>query len=411
VSPRVRRTLTGVLVLLVAWEVARSLTRIDGVVFHDYLRVGQVVLQHGDPYATLSFDTWPPFFIFIAVALQALAGISRVGALLVWQLGSVAAGWAAYRLLPRLAGEAASAPLVPLLMTARLLMEHLESTQINLYLLFLVLVAFDLFRRRRHAIGGLALAGAISARAVPGLFLAYLLYKRAWRPAAWTSGFLVVLNVVLPLAVFGPAVTVERWKEWRAVASAETANPTPMFPNQSLLAALRRVLTSEGGARDPIHYAVAAWPPARVVPLFYLTLGVGAIALAFVFRRNPRGLDHPAMVSELAVCLSILPLVSPLAWKAHFVTLLAGYWLIWRVLERGEVRRPPPSPWVWALWWGSFALLTLSAPALISTAGRSVAESLNVITAGALLVLGLTIWAARQLPPQPPASGAAPTPP
>ena len=42
----VRRTLTGALVLLVAWEVARSLGRIDGVVFHDYLRVGQVVLQH-----------------------------------------------------------------------------------------------------------------------------------------------------------------------------------------------------------------------------------------------------------------------------------------------------------------------------------------------------------------------------
>ncbi|HKC38032.1 MAG TPA: glycosyltransferase family 87 protein [Gemmatimonadales bacterium] len=411
-SQGVRRTLTGALVLLVAWEVARSLGRIDGVVFHDYLRVGQVVLQHGDPYATLSFDTWPPFFIFIAVALTELARISRVGALLLWQLGSVAAGWGAYRLLPRLAGAApepltASATLVPLLMTARLLMEHLESTQINLYLLFLVLVAFDLFRRRRYTLGGLALASAVSARAVPILFLAYLVYKRAWRPAVWTTGFLVVLNVVLPLAVFGPALTMERWKEWRAVATAETANPTPMFPNQSLLAALRRVLTREGGARDPIQYAVAAWPPSRVVPLFYALLGVAALALAFAFRRNPRGLDDPSMLSELAVGLCILPIVSPLAWKAHFVTLLAGYWLIWRVMQRTQVRRR----WVWALWWGSFACLTLSAPALISTAGRSVAESLNVITAGALIVVGLTIWAARQLPLQPPASGAAPTPP
>ena len=405
-----RRTLAGVLVLLVAWEVARSLARIDGVVFHDYLRVGQVVLQHGDPYATLSFDTWPPFFIFIAVLLTELARISRVGALLLWQLGSVAAGWGAYRLLPRLAGEApepltASATLVPLLMTARLLMEHLESTQINLYLLFLVLVAFDLFRRRRHAMGGLALASAISARAVPILFLAYLVYKRAWRPAVWTSGFLVVLNVVLPLAVFRPAVTVERWKEWRAVATAETANPTPMFPNQSLLAALRRVLTREGGARDPVQYAVASWPPARVVRLFYGLLGVGAIAFVFAFRRNPRGLDDPSMLSELAVGLCVLPLVSPLAWKAHFVTLLAGYWLTWRVMQRA----PVPRRWVWALWWGSFACLTLSAPALISTDGRSVVESLNVITVGALIVLALTMWAARQPPLQPPASGAVPT--
>jgi glycosyl transferase family 87 len=412
VSQAVRRTLAALLVPLVAWEVARSLVRIDGVVFHDYLRVGQVVLQHGDPYATLSFDTWPPFFIVIAVALTELARISRVGALLIWQLGSVAAGWAAYRLLPRLAGDApepltASATLVPLLMTARLLMEHLESTQINLYLLFLVLVAFDLFRRRRQAWGGLALATAISVRAVPILFLAYLVYKRAWRPAVWTTGFLVVLNVVLPLVVFGPAVSVERWKEWRAVAAAETANPTPMFPNQSLLAALRRVLTREAGARDPIQYAVAAWPPARVVQLFYALLGLGALAFAFAFRRNPPGLDDPSMLSELAVGLCILPLVSPLAWKAHFVTLLAGYWLIWRVMQRAQVRRR----WVSALWWGSFACLTLSAPALISTDGRSIVESLNVITVGALIVLGLTMWAARQLPLRPPTNGVAPTQP
>ena len=410
-SRGVRSTLAALLVVLVAWEVARSLVRIDGVVFHDYLRVGKVVLQHGDPYATLSFDTWPPFFIFIVVALTELARISRVGALLLWQLGSVAAGWGAYRLLPRLAGEApsaepltASATLVPLLMTARLLMEHLESTQINLYLLFLVLVAFDLFRRRRQALGGLALATAISARAVPILFLAYLVYKRAWRPAVWTSGFLVVLNVVLPLIVFGPAVTVERWREWRAVAAAETANPTPMFPNQSLLAALRRVLTREGGVRDPIQYSVAAWPPARVVQLFYALVGLGALAFAFAFRRNPPALDDPSMLSELAVGLCVLPLVSPLAWKAHFVTLLAGYWLIWRVMQRAPVRRR----WVWALWWGSFACLTLSAPALISTNGRSVVESLNVITAGALIVLGLTMWAARQLPLRPPTNGVAP---
>ena len=184
-----RRAVAAVLVLLAAWEVGRSLVRIDLVVFHDYLRVGQVVLQHGDPYATLSFDTWPPFFILIALVLTELARVSRVGALVIWQLGSVAALWGACRLLPRLAGEApepltSAATLVPLVMMARLVQEHLESTQINLYLLFLVLLAFDLFRRRRYAMGGLALATAVSVRAVPILFFAYLLYKRAWRAAA-----------------------------------------------------------------------------------------------------------------------------------------------------------------------------------------------------------------------------------
>src|SRR5438552_14485674 len=104
--------------------------------------------------------------------------------------------------------------------------------------------------------------------------------------------------------------------------------------------------------------------------------------------------------------LCILPLLSPLAWKAHFVSLLAGYWLIWRAMQGVKVRRG-----VWLAWWASFACLTLTAPALISTDGRSVVESLNVITLGALLVLGLTIWAARRLPQQPPTSAAGPTQP
>jgi hypothetical protein len=93
-----------------------------------------------------------------------------------------------------------------------------------------------------------------------------------------------------------------------------------------------------------------------------------------------------------------MTLVSPLAWKAHFVTLLAAYWLVWRVL-RGRV--------AWGVWWASFACLTLSAPALVGERVNNALEALNVITVGALLVVGLALRAAlRPLPPPPPASSA-----
>jgi glycosyl transferase family 87 len=410
VKQRLGRPLAVLLVLLAAWEVGRSLFRIDGVVFHDYLRVGDVVLAGGDPYA-LNVDTWPPFFQLVAAVLALGGRLSRVGELLLWQLGSVAAVWGVCRLLPRLGGEEPEAwttatTLVPLAMSARLVLEHLESTQINLYLMFLVLLAFHLFQRRRAAWGGVALATAISARAVPILFFAYLLYKRAWRGAVWTTAFLVVLNVVLPLIAFGPRVALERWQEWRTVATAETQNPTPMFPNQSLLAALRRLLTQEGGARDPVRYAIAAWPPRRVQWLFYGLAAAGVGLLAAALRRNPPGLDDPSMRDELVIGLCVMALLTPLAWKAHFVTVLAGYWLTWRAVSGQNVPR-----WIRGLWWASFALLTLTAPALISTHARSIAESLNAITVGALLVLGMTIWAARRPRRQPRASTAGTTPP
>ncbi len=404
---RWRQAVAVLLVLLVTAEIARSLGRLDGVIFTGYTQVGEVVLQGGggDPYG-LRINTWPPFFLFIAAGLALIARASLRGALLLWQLGSVAALWGALRLMPRLIGEepaplTASAMLVPLLMTARLLQEHFQHTQINLYVLFLILLAFHLFQRRHDGLGGLALAAAASLRAVPLLFLPYLLYKRAWRAAAWTAGFLVVLNVFLPVTAFGPTQALERWRSWRAVARTETNDPTPGYSNQSLLAALKRLLTTEAGARDPVHAALVAWPTTRVVHLFYALLAAGGLALAIAWARHPPDLANPRAFGELAIGLVVMPLVSPLAWKAHFVTLLVGYWLIWRAIP-GQRRG------MWTLWWASFACLTLSAPALLGTHVRSVLESLNVITVGALLVLGLTIWAARQPPPRPRASNEEP---
>jgi hypothetical protein len=399
---KLRRAVTALLVLWAAFEIVRSVGRPDAVIFTGYTQVGEVVLQGGDPYG-LPINTWPPFFLLIAAGLTLLARVSLPGALVVWQVGSVAAIWGSCRLLARLADEdpppfMAATVLVPVLMTARLFQEHLQHTQINLYLLLLVLLAFHLFRQRRDAWGGLALAAAASAKATPIAFLLYLLYKRAWRAAAWTVGFLVVLNVALPLALFGPARAAERWRTWRAVAAAETADPTPHYMNQSLLAALKRLLTTEGGARDPARYAIAAWPTSRVQVLFYGLAGLGAVGLALAFRRHPPGLADRTLVAELAVCLAALPLVSPLAWKAHYVTLLAAYWLVWPGL-RGRGRL------AWGAWWASFACLTLSAPALVGERLNDALESLNVITVGGLLVVGLALWIAlRPLPPPPRAS-------
>ena len=404
-----RPAAAALLVLLAAAEIVRSLGRLDGVIFSGYAQLGATVLEGGDPYSlriNTSLITWPPFFLFIAAGVALIARVSLAGALLLWQIGSVAAVWGVLRLSSRLAGEepaplTSTTVLAPLLMSARLLQEHLQHTQVNLYVLYLILLAFYLFQQRHHGLGGLALAAAASWRAVPIIFLLYLLYKRAWRPAAWTAGFLVVLNVFLPVAAFGSRAAMEHWRSWRAIATAEISDPTPRYSNQSLLAALKRLLTSEGSAGDPVKVGVVDWSTERVVRLFQGLIVVAGIAFALLFLRHPPSLESPRSFGELAVGLVLMPLLSPLAWKAHFVTLLVGYWLVWRVIPgRGRV--------VWVLWWASFACLTLSAPALVGGRARSVLESLNVITVGALLVLGLTIWAATQPPPRPRANSEAP---
>jgi hypothetical protein len=402
----IQLTIYAVVLLAASAEIVRSLFRQHAVIFEGYVQVGELVLTGGDPYS-LVLNTWPPFFFFVGGALALIARFSPALALLAWQIGDALAIWGccwlSVRLFwddsdtltfwPRDSGRLAfgsGAVLIPFLMTARLFQEHLQHTQINAQVLFLVLLAFHLFRSRREVWGGLALAVAASTKAVPILLLPYLAYKRAWQALGWTAAFLVVLNVVLPGVVFGPGQTLTQWRTWRAVAARETADPTPHFMNQSFPAALKRLATEVGSARDPIHYAVADWSPAAVRTVFVAMALLAALWLAWRFRRHPSDWSDRRTAAELAILLGAMVIVDPLAWKAHYVVLIVPYTFAWWALSRWP-RAAPGRMWRWVLWWGSFACITLSAPALVGRHARDVLESLNVILVGAVLLLGLAL--------------------
>ena len=391
-------------------EVSRSLARQHAVILEGYVQVGNIVLAGGDPYSSV-LNTWPPFFFFVGATLALVAKLSPALALLAWQVLDALAIWGCCKLSAELLVEheggvtfwprdparlafGSGAVLVPFLMTARLFQEHLQHTQINAQILFLVLLAFYLFRKTRAAAGGLSLAVAASTKAMPILLVPYLVYKRAWRELGWTAAFLVLLNVALPGLVFGPARALEAWQSWRAVATGQTADPTPHFMNQSFPAALKRLLTERGSDRDPIHYAVADWSGETVQRLFFAVSLVAALWLAWRFRRHPGGSSgwtDRRTAAELAILLGAMVVVNPLAWKAQYVVLIVPYTFAWWAL-RQMPRGTPGRVWRWMLWWGSFACITLSAPALVGRHARDVLESLNVILVGALLVLGLSVW-------------------
>jgi alpha-1,2-mannosyltransferase len=381
-----------VVLLWAGLEILRALGRVDGVVFLGYVQVGEAVLQGHAPYGGgLSIiNTWPPFFLFIGAGLAWLARLSLLGMLFLWQVVGVLAIWGTLKLCARLylpGGDrvtfwpcyadaysfVSAGILVPFVMMARLFQEHVQHTQINVQVLFLVLLAFVWFRERHPAAGGLALALAASVKAVPVAFVAYLVYKRAWRETAWTLGFLVLLNLVLPAMVFGPGETASLWRRWREVSEAQVALATTAhFYNQSLLAALKRIAPSAGAT------------------LFPALAGLAAAGLAWAFRRNPRDLRDPTVAAELAVCLGALIVVDPLAWKAHYVTLIAAYCFAYQQLRRWPVETPGRR-WRWGVWWGSFACLTLSAPAFVGERVNDALERGNVILVGALLVIALAL--------------------
>ena len=392
--------ISALLLAFALFEIVRAALRLDGIIFTGYTQVGEAVLQGGDPYG-LAINTWPPCFLFVAALLALLArAITLAGATVVWQAASVLATWGTLRLLARLFLDdgaqltfwprAADRPalttanvLIPLLLVLRILQENVQHTQINGFLVYLVVLAFWLFRERRPGWGGLALALAASLKATPIAFLPYLLYKRAWREAGWTTAFLVLLNLVLPMAVFGPAGNAAHWLAWRQQVAVEAGGTMAHYYNQSLLAALDRLLGAAGDARNPVQYAIAALSPAAVHRVFYAAAAALALGLAFVFRKNPAGVTSRAAAGEMAVALGAVTLVDPLAWKAHYVTLLATTFYVWCASARRSQR---------ALILMSAALLTISAPALVGSHASAALESLSVITLGALGLVAAGAW-------------------
>lgn len=379
-------------------EALRALGRMEGVIFSSYLDVGDAVLSGTDPYS-ITANTWPPLFAVEAVPLALVGRISPHLALFLWQLLGLVATWGVVKLSveffedgpvtfwpvsPQALALTSSAVIVPLLMTARLFDEHAQHTQINVQVLWLVLWGFHHFRRARPGLGGLSLALAASTKVVPVLLVLYLLYKRCWRETMWTVIWIVILNAGLLSIAFGPADALHLWREWHAVAGNELADPTPTFMNQSLLAGVKRALTSEGGLRDPVHYALSSWSPAAARIAFGVLAAAFAGMLAWLFRKHPRDLNGPRAGGELALCLGAMVVVDPLAWKAHYISLITANAFIWWVLRKNGAPR-----WQWALWWGSLICLTGSAAAIWGGHFSHVLESYDVILIGGVMLLVL----------------------
>jgi Glycosyltransferase family 87 len=409
-SPSATRAAIAVvyaLVVLVALaEVLRSLQRADRLDYTNYPLLGEIVLTGGDPYAN-AFNTWPPFFLLIAAGLALGSRISPLATLCAWQLASVVAVWGSLKLLARCFADGGaeatfwprspnrlafvSAPiLVPFLFTARLFDDNLQHGQINAQLLFLSLLAFVLFRERRPIAGAFVLALAASIKAMPVLLLGYLVYKRCWREVGWTLAFLVLLNLVIPVAIFGAGGVATQWHAWRAVIGGEMLQPIAHHPNQALLSALKRLLTVEGGSTNPLHFTLAAWMTATVVRVFWVVVTLVLAGLVWVFRHDPRELSDRRCAGEFVICLAAMTLVSPIAWVAHYVTLVAPAALVCvalREMPDGAAGRR----WRLGVWGASFACLTFSGSGFVGWAWARRLESLSVITVGAVLLVALAV--------------------
>jgi hypothetical protein len=251
--------------------------------------------------------TWPPGFVPLASGLAVLDGLAHPPAVIGFQLlNLVMLAVALFVVAEWLGGHrpAWDAPVVAvaLLVPIRLVVNNFEHAQVNLIVLGLVLLGFRLLEGRPLA-GGLLFGIGSAIKATPILLLPYLAWRARGRALGAALLGVLVGWIVLPALVLGPKEAVTWWREW--IEAVPVAGAQDDWMNQSLRS-----------------IAVLRLGPGIGLPVWMAgTAGLaGAILLAF---GGPfRDVESRRTAAEMAVLLVAITIVSPVAWKAHYATLV-----------------------------------------------------------------------------------------
>jgi hypothetical protein len=146
------------------------------------------------------------------------------------------------------------------LLAMPLVIDGMALGSFHVLMIWLMLLGLDRAFRGRSISGGILLGTAAWLKLLPLLGIAFLLFHRKWKAAATGLATVVVLDVALSLAAFGPAGA---WREhvlwWQKGAQGTTDRQLTAdkpvdedrVTNESVAITLRRLLTSLGTTALP----------------------------------------------------------------------------------------------------------------------------------------------------------------
>ena len=315
------RRVRAVLVLCVVIYAAHHVTRGMGD-FKVYQRAaqrmlaGEAIYRLEDPHRYL----YAPVVTFLFLPLGVMP---RLAGKTFWIVANLALLVAIFRSTARLLFPDGRAPpgfyALVLLLSFRFIDNNLGHGQLNILLLWLILRAYVDASRGRYAPAGIALAGAIAAKIVPGVLLMQILLRRQWRFAAWTAIGIAVLMAV-PVLWWGSAYP-QVLRDWAAVVIDQAGHyEMGNKINQSITAFVYRLCRPYPGGTpvvelsDPAVAAIATFLHAA----FLIPLALLSLRLAAAGHRQPAGPNG----DELSLYLLYSTIAAPYSWKYYFVNLI-----------------------------------------------------------------------------------------
>lgn len=346
--------------------ISRSISPYENTVIEDWVRAANVPYITGSDYIYPAWVAWvlQPLLLFTPRTAAAVWFVLSAGLLL----------FILKQLVPDRLGMALLAGLLfpPTLFT-------LFVGQINIFLLALLVAAW-LLRDSRPLLGGLALGLVTAVKLGPGLLLPLLLWMRRTTMAVGAAITCVLAILLGELGAPGSTVRyVTKVIPELATPSARHAHPV----NQSLTAVLIRHLMPNAWTQ-PVTSA-----PSLVRPLSGLVAGL-LLGLCVVAAYRA-GADRRAQERRLwAAGVSLIVVLSPLAWESLFVLLL---------LPLALLRQEGIRPWWLVCIWLLFVLQRVLDPFVNQPAAHPYLMRLPFATSwaclGALAMVLVALYGAK----------------
>lgn len=374
-----------------------------------YVISGNLVLR-GENIYNHYLNTWPPVFSVVSVPLSFLDSISPYGLRFIWLSLSIAAFWHSMKitvglildktlLLPfrntRSENEIAlTDPVVflPFTVMFKYLIDNITNIQINLIMLWLMLLGARALVQGKGAKAALFFAITLSLKVYTVFFLAWLLYKRHFRVAGLSLLFVVLINS-LSFLVFGFETALAYYAHWGEAIAGNF--PDLQHKNQSVQAALWRLMVGEDPAIDfRINLLDIEFKTAKKIA--YLLIFFAALyPLWLIRKRTSKG--SRAFYMEVALALALTPLLSPLSWKAYYIFLWPMVLInSVQLFGRYRLRDSPVLKWTYFI---SVVLFVFTSDVFVGPWLSDVFEVFSgIAVAGILQVVILLVLYSRRVP-------------
>ena len=362
--------------------------------FAGYAIAGEYALKGMDLYSHW-LNTWPPLFSVFCIPIYWINEIAPFPLRVIWQLLSVAAFFhlsgrlifmfQGKRLVYRVEKNDFELSafswyfILPFLLVFKYILDNLANLQINILMLALLVEAVYLFKHKQNVTwSAFLLALTLCLKVYTVFFFILFVFIREWKLFFITLSWMVILHIPM-LTVFGweqSFIYFQRW--WVEIAQAF---PMIGHKNQSFFAAVWRLtVNQDAGLEIATHIVNLSLEQSKRL-VYILVLLIGSFPLW-------RIIQQPKVNFNLlfALFVGVIPLLSPLAWKAYFIFLtpaffyLSHQWLDGNMLNRDKV-----------LFVIASVFLTFSSDIFLGQYGSDLAELFSLITLGGVLIISILI--------------------